>query len=123
MGLRDEVIYKLKQEISSLKEESDSTIFMLKERNASLTAEIEQLRSQPLINRETGESLMNISLIISMILFLDLISEKKPLIPQIKIEPKEEDITVIKSQPQNTGTIITKVCVLLCCMYDCMYCM
>ena len=61
MRLRDEVIYKFKQEISSLKEESDSTIFMLKEKNALLTAEIEQLKSQPLVKHETGESLTNIS--------------------------------------------------------------
>ena len=117
MHLKDEVIYKQKQEISSLKEESDSAIFMLKERINLLTAEIEQLRRQPLVKRETGESLMNILLIISIILFLDLTSEKKQLIPQIKTEPKEEAITVIKSQPQNTGIIITKVCELLCCIY------
>ena len=55
MRLRDETIYKLKQDISSLKEESDSAIFMLKERNALLTAEIEQLRSQLLVKHETGE--------------------------------------------------------------------
>ena len=56
LHLRDEIIYKLKQEISSLKEESDSAIFMLKERNALLTAENEQLRSQLLMKHETGES-------------------------------------------------------------------
>ena len=52
-----------------------------------------------------------------MILFLDLTSENNSLIPQIKTEPKEEAITVIKSQPQNTGTIITQVCVLLYMLY------
>ena len=70
MHLRDEIIYKLKQEISSLKEESDSAIFMLKERNTILTTEIEQLRSQPLVKRETGESLINIFLIIISIDFV-----------------------------------------------------
>ena len=49
LRLRDEIIYNLKQEIASLKEEKDSTIFELKSEN-------EQLRSKlsPALIEEEG---------------------------------------------------------------------
>ena len=55
LQMRDEVIYKLKQEISLLKEEGESAVFVLKEKVAFLTAEIEQLQNQQLTS-ETGKS-------------------------------------------------------------------
>ena len=47
---RDEIIYKLKQETSSLKEK----IYMVNEKNALLAAENEWLRSRQLVKQETG---------------------------------------------------------------------
>ena len=55
LRLSEEVIHNLKQEVSSLKEESNSAVFMLKQRIAVLTAENEQLKSQQRVKEEQGE--------------------------------------------------------------------
>ena len=62
LRLRDETIYNLKLENSSLKEEKAAAVLRLEqinERNATLMAENEQLRNQLLIKYETGKSHKN----------------------------------------------------------------
>ena len=44
MRLRDQAIYRLKQEIASLREEKESTIFTLEERNKELISEVQELK-------------------------------------------------------------------------------
>ena len=53
-GSIDAVIFRLKQEIATLMEEKESTIYTLQERNVELKSEIEQLRSQLLLSPVKG---------------------------------------------------------------------
>ena len=46
LQLREQTIYHLKQEMASLRENTDSTIFMLEERIKEQMSEIEELRCQ-----------------------------------------------------------------------------
>ena len=49
-GSKDAAIFRLKQEIATLMEEKESTIYALQERNVELKSEIERLRSQLLLS-------------------------------------------------------------------------
>jgi hypothetical protein len=46
LQLREQTIYHLKQEMASLREKKDSTIFMLEERIKEQMSEIEELRNK-----------------------------------------------------------------------------
>ena len=65
LQLREQAIYRLKQEVASLREEKDSAIFMLEERIKEVESENEELRNQvQILKREDGTSYLN------MLLFL-----------------------------------------------------
>ena len=54
LQLREQTIYRLKQEMASLREKTDSTIFMLEERVKEQISEIEELRRQ-VGNKKEGD--------------------------------------------------------------------
>ena len=59
LQLRDQTIYRLKQEMASLREEKDVTIFTLQKKIKELLSEIEECRSQlpsAQIKTEDGKS-------------------------------------------------------------------
>ena len=56
LQLRDQTIYHLKQELASLREEKDATIFTLQEKIKEQISENEELRSQVQIKQEDGTS-------------------------------------------------------------------
>ena len=60
LQLREQTIYRLKQEMASLREEKDSAIFMLEERIKEVESENEELRNQMKIMREDGISYLNL---------------------------------------------------------------
>ena len=62
LQLREQAIYRLKQEMASLREEKESAIFMLEERIKEVESENEELKNQVKIKREDGISYLNLLL-------------------------------------------------------------
>ena len=59
LRLRDQTIYRLKQEMASLREEKESTIFTLEERIKELMSDVQELRRQLLLTPIKEEGTAN----------------------------------------------------------------
>ena len=97
LRLREETIYSLKQEMASLREKTDSTIFILEERIKEQMSEIEELRHQVGNQKEGDITFMAVFIHISCNICCRLTTEGKPL--ALKTELKVEPHTILEGEP------------------------
>ena len=72
LQLREQAIYRLKQEMASLREEKESAIFMLEERIKEVEYENEELRNQMQIKR--GDGIGYLKLLLSFFYYMTYVN-------------------------------------------------